>query len=69
VPLGRTLMLAGALVFALGLVFSLLGGRGSTWRLPGDIVYRRGNVTIYVPIVTCILVSMVLTLLFRLFRR
>jgi hypothetical protein len=38
-------------------------------RLPGDIVWRRGNVTFYFPLATCIIVSLVLTLLFRLFRR
>jgi hypothetical protein len=38
-------------------------------RLPGDIVWRRGNVTFYFPLATCIVVSLVLSLLFRLFRR
>ena len=38
-------------------------------RLPGDIVIRRGNWTIYIPIATSILLSLILTLLFALFRR
>jgi len=38
-------------------------------RLPGDIVWRRGSFTFYFPLATCIIVSLVLTLLFRLFRR
>ena len=38
-------------------------------RLPGDIVYRRSNFTFYFPIVTCILVSLILTLVFWLLGR
>ena len=38
-------------------------------RLPGDIVWRRGSFTFYFPLATCIIVSLVLSLLFRLFRR
>lgn len=38
-------------------------------RLPGDIVYRRGNVTFVFPLGTCILVSVILTLVFTLLRR
>ena len=38
-------------------------------RLPGDIVIRRGSGTFYFPLVTCILVSIVLTVLAALFRR
>jgi len=38
-------------------------------RFPGDIYYRRGNTTIYVPLTTSILVSVVLTVLLALLRR
>ncbi len=38
-------------------------------RLPGDIVIRRGNGTIYIPIVTCIVVSVVLSVVGALLRR
>jgi hypothetical protein len=38
-------------------------------RLPGDIVIQRGNSTFYLPIVTCILVSVMLSLLAALLRR
>jgi hypothetical protein len=38
-------------------------------RLPGDITYRKGNTTIYFPLATSILASIILTLLFALFRR
>ncbi len=38
-------------------------------RLPGDIVIRRDQVTVYMPITTCILISVVLTVLGMLLRR
>ena len=38
-------------------------------RLPGDIVYRRGGFTFYLPLATSILLSLLLTLLFALLRR
>jgi hypothetical protein len=45
------------------------GGLGGLGRLPGDIFVRKGSATFYFPIVTCILVSVILTLLGWLFRR
>jgi hypothetical protein len=38
-------------------------------RLPGDIVIRRGNTTVYLPIVTCIVVSVVLSIVAAVLRR
>lgn len=38
-------------------------------RLPGDILWKRGNTTVYAPVVTCLLISAVLSLLFWLFGR
>jgi hypothetical protein len=71
-PLGRLLLVAG-LLLALAGGLLLLGGRlpGLGWlgRLPGDIVLRRGPVTIYLPIVTSILLSLLLTLILALFFR
>jgi hypothetical protein len=62
-------MLVGAIVFLGGLVMTLGGRLFPIGRLPGDIVYRRGNFTFYFPLVTCIVLSLLLTLLFSLFRR
>jgi hypothetical protein len=66
---GKFLVLLGLLIAAVGIV--MWSGFGKAWlgRLPGDIHYTRGNFTLYFPIVTCILVSVVLTLLFWLFRK
>jgi hypothetical protein len=63
-------MIAGLALLAVGALFWVLEGRGIVpGRLPGDIVFRRGNFTFAFPIVTCIVLSIVLTLLFRLFNR
>jgi len=66
--LGRALLLAGAVLLVLGLLLTLGARLPSVGRLPGDIVYRKGNFTFYFPLVTCILLSVVLTLLLRIFR-
>jgi len=66
--LGRVLMLVGALVFLLGAALTLLG-RTPIGRLPGDIVVERGNFTVYFPIVTSILLSLILSGLLWLLRR
>ena len=67
--LGRALLVAGAVLLALGLLLTLGGRIPGVGRLPGDFVYRKGNFTFYFPIVTCILLSVVATLLLRIFRR
>ena len=61
--LGRTILLLGILLAAAGL-FLLFGKHlpGFVGRLPGDISVRRGNVHVYIPLGTCILLSLVLTL-------
>jgi len=66
--MGRTLVVVGAVLLVVGLLMSL-GAKVPLGRLPGDIVYRRGSFTFYFPLVTCILVSLVLTAIFSLLRR
>lgn len=66
--LGRSLISIGVVVALLGVVLLFLERFGIP-RLPGDIVIRRGNWTFYFPIATSILLSVVLSLLFYLFRR
>ena len=63
--LSRILMIAGAVLFAAGVLIRWTG----IGRLPGDILVRRGNFTVYFPIVSSILISIALTLLFWLFSR
>ncbi|MCL1974857.1 MAG: DUF2905 domain-containing protein [Firmicutes bacterium] len=52
----------------LGLLFILLGKMNFTG-LHGDILIKRENFSFYFPIVTCIVISLVISLLFNLFRR
>ena len=63
------LLIGGAIVLlVLGGLFLLLGRFGLD-RLPGDLVFRRGNVTVYFPIGLMILISIVATILLNLFFR
>jgi len=68
-PIGKTLVLAGIAIVAVGLALWGLSSVPYVGRLPGDIYVRRGNFTFYFPIVTCIVISIVATLLFSLLRR
>ena len=63
--LGRELLVLGALIVLIG-AFFYFGGKlpFRIGRLPGDIVYRGKNTTFYFPIVTSIVLSVALTLLF-----
>jgi hypothetical protein len=67
--LGKLLMVLGGALFAAGACIALAGRLPWLGRLPGDIVVERGPVTFYFPIVTCVIVSVALSLLFWLFRR
>lgn len=68
-PLGKMLILLGVFIILIGIL--LLIGEKIPWvgRLPGDIIIKRKNFTFYFPIVTSILISIILTLFFMLFRK
>jgi formate hydrogenlyase subunit 3/multisubunit Na+/H+ antiporter MnhD subunit len=63
---GKTLVIVGLVIAALGVVVMLGVPLG---RLPGDIAIRRGNFSFYFPLTTAIVLSIVLTLLLAWFRR
>jgi hypothetical protein len=67
--IGRLLVIVGCTLLILGLVLTFAGRVPGLGRLPGDIVYRRGNFTFYFPLATSIVLSLVLTALLWLFRR
>jgi hypothetical protein len=67
--LGKLLVVIGATVVVLGILLWTGFGRGWLGRLPGDVHYARGQFSFYFPIVTCLLLSVLLTFLFWLFRR
>jgi hypothetical protein len=64
--MSRTLIVAGVILVVVGLLMKVGVPLG---RLPGDIVIRRGSGTFYFPIVTCIIASIVLTILAAVLRR
>jgi len=63
---GKLLVVAGLVIAGIGalMMFGVPIGR-----LPGDVIYRKGNTTFYFPLVTSIVLSVVLTLLMAIFRR
>ncbi len=62
--IGKLLLVLAAVLAVLGLIL-LLVGRG----LPGDLTFGKGNVRVFVPLGTSILISVVLTLILNLFFR
>ena len=64
----RILIVAGVILLLSGLAWPLLARLGFG-RLPGDIMVERGNFRFYFPLATSLVISVVLTLLFWLFRR
>jgi membrane protein implicated in regulation of membrane protease activity len=67
--IGKLLIIVGGFIVVVGLVLVLGMRIPFLGRLPGDISVNRGNVHFYFPIVTCLLLSLVLTLLLNLFFR
>jgi hypothetical protein len=70
-PFAKTLIVMGLVLVVIGLLWQVGGKYLQLGKLPGDIVIEKGNTRFYFPIVTCIVISIVLSLLsylFRLFR-
>jgi hypothetical protein len=67
--LGKMLILLGVLIIVIG--FLLLIGEKIPWigKLPGDIIIRKEKFSFYFPITTCIIISIILTFFFWLFRK
>ncbi len=65
---GKLLLIGGALIAGLGLLFLLFNKLG-LGRLPGDIFIQRENVTFYFPLATMIIISIILTFLLNFLRR
>ncbi|ACM05850.1 DUF2905 domain-containing protein [Thermomicrobium roseum] len=67
---GRLLIVMGLLLAILGVLLVLAGRIPFIGRLPGDIVYQRGNFTLYIPLMSMLILSLLLTILLNLlFRR
>ncbi len=67
--IGRILVVIGLILVALGFLLIFQGKIPFLGRLPGDIIVKRGNFTLYFPLTTMILISVILSLVFVLFRK
>ncbi len=67
--LGKFLLIAGLFLAAAGLLLIFLPKIPFLGKLPGDIVIRKGNFTFYFPLATSIILSIVLTIIFSIFRK
>jgi hypothetical protein len=67
--LGKTLILIGAAILAVGLALMLLGRVPWIGRLPGDIVFRRDDFVFVFPLTSCLLASVLISLVLYLLRR
>lgn len=67
--IGRILIYFGVLLVVLGVIFSLIGKIPWLGHLPGDITIERERFTFYFPLATCLVISVVLSLVLYLLRR
>jgi hypothetical protein len=65
---GRFLVIAGTVILVLGLVF-LMSDKLPIGRLPGDLKFGGERFRIYIPIATCVLLSVIITLIVNFFSR
>jgi uncharacterized membrane protein len=66
---GKLLIIVGALIVVVGLALTIAPRLPFLGRLPGDIAVDRGNVHFYFPLVTCLILSVILTVVLNLFFR
>jgi hypothetical protein len=67
--LGKMLIYMGGILLLIGLAMLLLGKLPYIGRIPGDIVIRRTGFVLYIPLGSMIIISLLLTLIFSVFRR
>ena len=63
----KILIIVGLIMIAMGLIYPYLKSL-PVGKLPGDLTFKRDLVSLYFPIATCAIVSIVISLLFKLFR-
>lgn len=67
--IGKSLVIAGVVMVLIGALLWSGFGRGWLGRLPGDVHYSKGDFHFYFPIVTCLILSAIITLVLWLFRK
>ncbi len=63
----KTLIFFGVVLVGLGILVAIFGKIPGLGKLPGDIYIRKGSFTFYFPLATCLILSLVLTLVLTLF--
>ncbi|TSK05775.1 MAG: DUF2905 domain-containing protein [Geobacter sp.] len=66
---GKSLIILGLIIAAIGAIFTLAGKIPWLGRLPGDIYVKKENFTFYFPLATSIIISLLLSLILWFFRR
>ena len=69
VQFGKILIITGAVIVVIGAILMLSGKLPWIGRLPGDIMVQKKNFTFYFPIATCILLSIIISIIFWLIGR
>jgi len=67
-PLGKGILVFGLILVGIGLVLILVPQVPYLGRLPGDLRIEKGPVTFYFPLTTCLILSIILSWIFKLFR-
>jgi hypothetical protein len=67
--LGKPLIICGIILIVFGVIITFAGKIPWLGRLPGDIIIKRDNFTFYFPLATSILISIIISILFWLFRK
>jgi hypothetical protein len=67
--IGRSLIAIGLIIALVGVVLAFSDRIPWLGRLPGDIIIRKGNFSFYFPLATCIIISIILSLIFLLLRK
>ncbi len=67
--MGKMLIMLGALIALMGVFLVFFEKLPHIGKLPGDIYIKRKNFTFYFPLTTCIIISIIITLILSLFRR
>jgi hypothetical protein len=67
--IARLLIVSGVFLLLAGLVLTVLGKVPGIGKLPGDFYYKRGDFSFYFPLATCLLVSLIGTLIFNFFKK
>jgi len=66
---GKTLIFFGLILVIVGVILSLSGKLPWLGNLPGDFSIQRGRFTFYFPVTTCVLISLIVSLVLYFFRR